>query len=237
LGVLPGFHQKKYKPGLSLNFITVKNYYFPTTRRNMSDWIKNPTTLTGETVELVSLTPEHFTHLEFLARDQRIWEFYPYDASDPAIFLKVFTAAILEQEKGTQFPFVIYHKPDKKIIGSTRYLDIQPNHRKLEIGATWLQPDYWATAVNLECKLLLLTHCFESLLTIRVQLKTDEKNLRSRKAIEKIGGKFEGIFRNDMIRDNNTRRNSAYYSIIAEEWADKKIKLARLYRSKKAASA
>ena len=89
--------------------------------------------------------------------------------------------------------------------------------------------------MNLECKLLLLQYCFENLQTVRVQLKTDENNLRSRKAIEKIGGQFEGILRNDMIRDNNTRtrRNSAYYSIIAEEWSIIKLKLERLYEMKK----
>ena len=122
-----------------------------------------------------------------------------------------------EKEKETQFPFVIYHKVHKKIIGATRFLDIQAQHKKLEIGWTWLHPNYWGTTVNLECKLLLLTYCFEKLNAIRVQFKTDENNIRSRKAIEKIGGKFEGILRNDMLRDNGTKRNSAYYSIIDSE--------------------
>lgn len=171
---------------------------------HMTTWIHYPTTLTGQTVNLVSLDKAHFTALEVLAQDKRIWEFYPYDASNPNTFLNVFTTAIDERKKGNQFPFVIFHKKENKIVGSTRYLDIQPAHKKLEIGATWLHPDYWTTAVNLECKLLLLTHCFESLQAVRVQLKTDENNLRSRKAIEKIGGRFEGIFRNDIIRDNNT---------------------------------
>jgi RimJ/RimL family protein N-acetyltransferase len=111
-------------------------------------------------------------------------------------------------------------------------MDIQQQHKKLEIGSTWLHPTYWATVVNLECKLLLLTHCFEVLEASRVQLKTDENNIRSRKAIEKIGGQFEGILRSDMLRDNNTKRNSAYYSIIAEEWPVIKIKLTDLYNAK-----
>ena len=138
-----------------------------------------------------------------------------------------------ERKKGNQFPFVIFHKHNKKLIGSTRFLDIQPKHKKLEIGSTWLHLDYWATEVNLECKLLLLTYCFENLQTIRVQLKTDENNIRSRKAIEKIGGQFEGILRNDMIRANNTIRNSAYYSILINEWNEKKLKLAELIQRKK----
>lgn len=197
------------------------------------NWIKYPTTLIGETVELVALNKSHFAELEMVAKDKRIWKFYPYDGSDSGKFQAVFTMALAEQAAGTQFPFIIYHKTNNKIIGSTRFLEIQPKHKKLEIGATWLHPDYWGTAVNLECKLLLLTFCFETLQTLRVQLKTDEHNHRSRKAIEKIGGQFEGIFRNDMLRDNNTKRNSAYYSIIDEEWAEKKLKLKALYQEKK----
>ena len=100
----------------------------------------------------------------------------------------------MERGNGTQFPFIIFHKLENRIIGSTRFLDIQEKHLKLEIGWTWLDPNYWGTAINLECKLLLLTFCFETLKTTRVQFKTDENNLRSRKAIEKIGGQFEGIF-------------------------------------------
>ena len=115
-------------------------------------------------------------------------------------------------------------------------MDIQFKHRKLEIGTTWVQPEYWGTEVNLECKLLLLTFCFETMQTIRVQLKTDENNARSRKAIEKIGGQFEGILRNDMLRDNNTRRNSACYSIIEQEWGEKKITLTSLLQNKRNAS-
>jgi RimJ/RimL family protein N-acetyltransferase len=199
----------------------------------MKNWIPYPTNLIGETVDLLSLENKHFNELEALAKDKRIWEFYAYDGSDANTFLKIFTQAITERENGNHFAFVIFHKKENKIIGSTRFLDIQENHKKLEIGATWLHPDYWATAINLECKLLLLTYCFEVLKTVRVQLKTDENNLRSRKAIEKIGGQFEGIFRNDMIRDNNTKRNSAYYSIIDEEWSEKKLLLTNLYEAKR----
>lgn len=199
----------------------------------MTDWITYPLTLTGQSVILRSLDKDHFGELETLAKDKRIWEFYVYDGSDSKTFLNVMNAAIVEREKGNQFPFVIFHQQDKKIIGSTRFLDIQFQHKKLEIGSTWLHPDYWATEVNLECKLLLLEYCFEKLHAVRVQLKTDAQNIRSRKAIEKIGGQFEGILRNDMIRDNHTHRNSAYYSIIEAEWGVVKTNLAALYEAKK----
>lgn len=195
----------------------------------MSSWINYPTILQGQTVNLIPLEEMHFPVLEQLAKDERIWQFYPFDGTDSSRILLVLTMALAERNVETRFPFVIVHKAENKIIGSTSLLDLQPKNLKLEIGSTWLHPDYWATPVNLECKLLLLTHCFEKLNTVRVQLKTDENNVRSRKAIEKIGGQLEGIFRNDMLRDNNTRRNSAYYSIIQEEWPEKKIKLAELY--------
>jgi RimJ/RimL family protein N-acetyltransferase len=194
----------------------------------MKNWIQHPLKLIGETVELISLERKHLPVLEVLAKDKRIWEFYVLDGSDSNKFQAFYETALLDRKKGTQFPFAIFHKQHQKIIGSTRFLDIQPKHKKLEIGATWLHPDYWATGVNLECKLLLLTFCFETLHTYRVQLKTDENNIRSRKAIAKIGGQFEGIFRYDIIRDNGTRRSSAYFSLLDDEWADKKAKLIRL---------
>ncbi len=199
----------------------------------MSNWVKNNTFLTGEIIELLPLEKDHFDELEKISKDKRIWEFYVFDGADSDKFLKALDNALIEKEQGTQFPFVIFHKIDKKIIGSTRLMDIQLNHKKLEIGWTWLHPDYWATEVNLECKLLLLSFCFEKLNTLRVQLKTDENNLRSRKAIEKIGAKYEGILRNDMLRDNGSNRNSAYYSIISNEWESVKNMLTKLYKNKK----
>lgn len=181
--------------------------------------------LNGDTVDLLPLEKKHFGELEIIAAEKKIWEFYTIDGSEPLKLREALDTALTEMERGTQVPFVIFHKVHNKVIGSTRFLDIQLHNRKLEIGWTWLHPDYWATVVNPECKLLLLTHCFEDLDLVRVQFKTDENNLRSRNAIEKVGGKFEGVLRNDMIRDNGTKRNSAYYSIIDEEWPVVKMQL------------
>lgn len=111
-------------------------------------------------------------------------------------------------------------------------MDIHFLHRKLEIGWTWLHPDYWATAVNLECKFLLLSFSFEELKALRVQLKTDENNIRSRKAIAKIGGQYEGILRKDILRDNGTSRNSVYFSLLDNEWERAKINLQGLLQRK-----
>lgn len=189
--------------------------------------------LEGQSVTLISLERSYFPELESLSKDKKIWEFYPLDGTSSEKFIAAFEFALIERDNGTQFPFVILHKKENKIIGSTRYLDIQSKHKKLEIGWTWLHPDYWATDVNLECKLLLLTHCFEMLKLSRVQLKTDENNQRSRKAIQKIGGEFEGVLRNDMIREDGTKRNSAYFSIIEEEWPVKKPLLIAKLEDKK----
>ena len=196
------------------------------------NWIKDGTTLKGEVALLLPLEEKHFSELNEVAKEKRIWEFHPIDMSTDEKRLIAFSKALEEREKGSQFPFVIFHQEDKRIIGSTRLMDIHSIHRKLEIGWTWLHPDYWATAVNLACKLLLLSFAFEELKALRVQLKTDENNIRSRKAIAKIGGQFEGILRNDMLRDNGTSRNSVYFSLLDTEWQGAKINLQGLLQQK-----
>jgi RimJ/RimL family protein N-acetyltransferase len=196
-------------------------------------WFSNPVQLQGTLITLTPLEQLHFEDLILLSKDKRIWQYYAIDGSDTNKMKNSLELALTEREKGAQYPFVILKKDENKIIGSTRFLEIQPGHKKLEIGWTWLHPYYWGTTINLECKMLLLTYCFEELSCARVQLKTDENNVRSRKAIEKIGGQLEGIFRNDMIRDNGTKRNSAYYSIIDDQWIIAKEKLLNLLTLKR----
>ncbi len=194
--------------------------------------LQNLKVLKGKVVDLIPMEEFHFAELQLLATEPRIWEFIPIDMSSSEKCKAVFESAVLEKKKGSQLPFVIFHKVEQRLIGSTRILNVEAAHRKMEIGWTWLHPDHWASAVNLECKLLLLTHCFEVLKAIRVQLRTDENNIRSRKAIVKIGGQFEGIFRNDMIRSNGTFRNSAYFSIVETEWTNAKAQLEKLLDNK-----
>lgn len=190
-------------------------------------WIKHPTILQGQLVDLIPLEKEHFEELYEAASDKKLWEFIPSDGSNKDKFQVLYSAALEGREKGNHYPFVIQHRQTKKLIGSTRLFDIVEQDKKLEIGWTWITRDYWGTAINFECKLLLLTFCFEVLKANRVQLKTDETNIRSRTAIQKIGGQFEGILRKDRIRDNGVLRNTAYYSILDTEWemAKDKIKL------------
>lgn len=199
--------------------------------------IPHPTVLSGELVELRPLKHEHFAELDALAKEPRIWEFYTVNGGNTESLTKSLQGGLDDRDKGTQYPFVIYHKAHNQLIGSTRFIDIQPLHNKLEIGWTWLHPDYWASAVNFECKLLLLTFAFESLGVYRMQFKVDVLNMRSRKAVEKIGGIAEGILRNDMVRENGTKRDSVYFSIIESEWPETKKRITALIQTKLSAQA
>ena len=194
----------------------------------MHPWISYPLTLTGNKAILIALEQAHIPPLVALAQDKRIWQYYSVDGGNAAKLTASLEAAYAERAQGLQAPFAIIDAQTGKLAGSTRLYAMQPEHKKLEIGWTWLHPDHWATGLNLECKYLLLGYCFESLGALRVQLKTDVLNERSKAAIQKIGGRFEGILRNDMLRDNGTRRNSAYYSLIEEEWPEAKANLERL---------
>lgn len=199
------------------------------------NWINHPTILTGETVELLPLEKEHFEELYLAASDKKLWELIPVDCSNRDTFETAYNFALTEREKGNQYPFIIFHKGIKKIIGSTRFFEIYPFDKKLEIGWTWIITKYWGTEINFECKLLLLSFCFDTLKTRRVQIKTDSTNLRSRKAIEKIGGQFEGILRKDKIKENGISRSAAYYSILDDEWEESKQKIITQMSNKKKA--
>ncbi|MFZ4928281.1 GNAT family N-acetyltransferase [Chryseobacterium sp. Mn2064] len=185
-------------------------------------WIPYPTVLEGKNVDLIPLERDHFEELYEAAADKDLWTLIPTDCSEKPLFYQNYELALSEREAGNQYPFVIKHKKTGKLIGSTRFFEIYPSDKKLEIGWTWITKEYWGTAINLECKLLLLTYCFEVLQTNRVQLKTKDTNFRSRKAIEKIGGVLEGVLRKDRIQNDGTTRNAAYYSILDEEWETSK---------------
>ena len=126
---------------------------------------------------------------------------------------------------GREIAFAIIHKSDKRAIGSTRFLDIQPAHRTLEIGWTWIGTKYQRTAVNTECKYLLLSYAFEKLGAVRVQLRTDTRNEKSQKAIERIGAVKEGVLRKSHTTHTGFIRDSVYYSIIDDEWPAVKQRL------------
>jgi N-acetyltransferase len=197
------------------------------------NWIQHPVILEGEKVKLVPLEHTHFTGLIAVAKHEKIWEHISINGADSERLLQHLKSAVLKRGTGEQYPFTVIDKKTNKIIGSTLFHNIFPEHRKLEIGWTWYDPAYWRTGYNRECKLLLLTYCFETLETVRVQLQTDETNQRSRTAILGIGAVFEGIMRKERIRANGIFRNTVMYSIIDDEWPVVKAKLAGSLRQHK----
>ena len=182
------------------------------------NWIQHPVILEGTKVKLVPTDHTHIPDLLTVGRQEKIWEFISINGSDTERLAQHLKSAILKRGTGEQYPFTVIDKQTGKIIGATMFHNIFPEHRKLEIGWTWYDPAYWRTGYNRECKLLLLTYCFETLKTVRVQFQTDENNLRSRTAILGIGATFEGIMRKERIRANGAFRNTCMFSIIDEDW-------------------
>ncbi|MGE7922699.1 GNAT family N-acetyltransferase [Viridibacillus arvi] len=181
--------------------------------------------LLGEHVLLVPLKDSHLEGLYLAGQFQEIWTYTSAKIRSIEDMKQYIKQALNEKINGTQNPFVIIEKKTNQIIGSTRFLDIDCQHKRLEIGFTWLTPTKWRTPINTECKYLLLKFAFEQLSVNRVQIKTDHENKRSQAAIERLGAKKEGILRNHMIRPNGTIRNTVIYSIIDSEWSDVKLRL------------
>ena len=124
-------------------------------------------------------------------------------------------------------PLVTVRREDGRVVGSTRYLALRPEHRSLEIGWTWLMPEVWGTGLNVEAKLLMLEHAFESFGCLRVELKTDARNERSRGAMAALPAQFEGVHRKHMLVRGGERRDSAWYSIVDDEWPEVRANLLR----------
>lgn len=180
-------------------------------------WIKHPLILEGKKIRLLPLEDKYFQSLVAAGVSKEIWTHLPTDGSKRDALLADLRSALLKRISGEQYSFVIIDRKWNSVIGGSRFFNIYPEHKKLEIGWTWLKPEYWGKGYNTESKLLMMEYCFETLKTQRVQLQTSEANARSRAAIEKIGGKFEGILRNDRIRPTGVT-NTAVYSIIDTEW-------------------
>ncbi len=184
-----------------------------------------PVILTGRIVRLEPLTLEHVTDL-FAASDPSIWKYMLYGDITTEEDMRRWVLDMLNRANaGADLPFAVIDLATGKAIGGTRYLDIRIPHRGLEIGGTWYGLSFQRTAVNTECKYLLLKHAFESLGCIRVQFKSDSRNERSIKAIERIGARREGNLRNHMILQDGTYRHSAYFSIVSNEWPGVKKRL------------
>ncbi len=190
-------------------------------------------TLLGRVVRLEPLSEEHIPDLTIAGQNKTIWRFMLYGNITTETDMRNWVRDILSrQTRGTDLPFAVIHLETNRVIGATRFLDIRPDHRAVEIGGTWYSVDFQRTAVNTECKYLMMTHAFESWKYIRVQFKTDSRNIRSLQAIERIGAKFEGILRNHLITPTGYIRDSVYYSVLDSEWPEVKDKLEFLLHSR-----
>jgi RimJ/RimL family protein N-acetyltransferase len=192
----------------------------------MADMEIKPVVLQGKYGRLEPMTEEHIRGLAKIGAGQTFWDFMVYGNVNTVEDMASWVRDILARaEKGTDLPFTVIHLASGQVAGATRYLNIMPKDRGLEIGGTWYGTEFQRTAVNTECKYLLLRHAFETLGCIRVQLKTDLRNERSQKAIERIGAVREGVLRNHMILPDGRIRHSVFYSILNTEWSDVKRRL------------
>lgn len=192
-------------------------------------WNLQPVTLIGRVVRLDPLSEAHVPDLAAAGLEPTIWQFMRYGNIDTEEKMRGFVLDLLvSQQRGTDLPFAVIDQASGRAIGCTRYMEIRAKDRGLEIGGTWYGLAYQRTAVNTESKYLLLRHAFETLGCIRVQLKTDIRNVRSQAAIERLGAVKEGVLRNHMIRMDGTYRDSVYYGIIDSDWPAVKTRLEEL---------
>ena len=177
-----------------------------------------PINLEGADVRLEPLSESHHERLCAVGLDPELWKWIPVQVLNPDQMMRYISSALADQEKGSSQPFVTIERATGKVIGSTRYMNIEMAHKRLEIGSTWIAPPWQRTAMNTEAKYLMMRHAFETLDCNRVELKTDSLNTKSRNAILRIGAKQEGIFRSHMITWSGRLRDTVYFSVIAPEW-------------------
>ena len=177
-----------------------------------------PVTLEGRHVTLEPLGREHAAAIRDAAADGELWRLWYTGVPAPEKTEAWIDAALAMREKLGAMPFAVRDKATREIVGSTRYFNVEAAHRRLEIGHTWYARRAQRTAVNSECKLLLLTHAFEALSCIAVEFRTNFFNFQSREAIARLGAKQDGILRNHQIQPDGTRRDTVVFSIIGGEW-------------------
>jgi N-acetyltransferase len=184
-----------------------------------------PVILQGRVVRLEPLAMSHAAALAEVGLAPELWRWIPTPVTTPEEMQAYVATALDEQARGTALPFAIVDQAADKVIGSTRFGNIERAHHRLEIGWTWIAPAYQRTAANSECKLLLLTHAFETLRANRVELKTDVLNEKSRRAILRLGAVQEGVFRRHVITASGRVRDTVYFSIVDSEWPEAKARL------------
>jgi RimJ/RimL family protein N-acetyltransferase len=185
-------------------------------------------TLEGELVRLEPLSSAREEGLWEASRDARTWQWLSVEQPQTREEMRAYLdAAYANQADRSEFPLVTVRRADDTVVGSTRYLALRPEHRSVEIGWTWLTPEAWGTGINIEAKLLMLEHAFERFGCLRVELKTDARNERSRGAMAALPAQFEGVHRKAMLVRGGQRRDSAWYSVIDDEWPEVRANLLR----------
>jgi RimJ/RimL family protein N-acetyltransferase len=190
--------------------------------------VVEPVTLVGRWVRLEPLAESHVQDLFAVGQTPEVWTYLwrgPFTSVEDT--RQWIQGALRDAADGSQLPFAILNLATGQAVGSTRYLDIARADRRLEIGWTWLGQEFWRTPLNTECKYLLLRHAFEALRCLRAQLKTDSRNTRSQRAIERLGAVKEGLLRKHMILrlKENYQRDTVMYSILDAEWPTVKTRL------------
>jgi len=187
-------------------------------------------TLEGKAVRLVPLKLEHLSELYEAGRNESLWLWTANIIKSKEDMLRYIETALGEAARKVSVPFVTIDKSSGAVVGSTRFGDIDLQNRRTEIGWTWINSQYQRTAINTEAKLLMLTHAFEVWNCVRVTLKTDVLNEKSKNAIRRLGGKEEGILRQHLITDAGRLRDTIYFSIIDSEWLTVKANLKEMLR-------
>lgn len=196
------------------------------------EMIVAPVVLDGRHARLEPLREDHLAGLAAVGLDEELWRWIPAPVRTVDEMAAYIATALREQTQGVSLPFALVERQTGRPIGSTRYGNIDRTNHRVEIGWTWVAPEWQRTAINTEAKYLLLRHAFETLGCIRVELKTDSLNERSRAAILRIGAREEGIFRNHMITASGRIRHTVYFSVVDSEWPAVKAHLEAMLESR-----
>ena len=184
-----------------------------------------PVTLAARGLQLVPLTPEHEAGLRAAAADGELWKLRVTSVPEPEQTSSYIASALEMREAGSRFAFAVIDQASGTVLGSTSYHDILPTVKRLEIGYTWYAARCQRTHVNTTCKLLLLTHAFETLGCNVVGWRTDNFNFASQRAIERLGARKDGVIRGHALRRDGTIRDTVMYSLCAGEWPEVKAQL------------
>jgi RimJ/RimL family protein N-acetyltransferase len=190
----------------------------------------SPVTLEGTIVRLEPLGLHHLAALCAVGLDPSLWTITTSRMQSADDMRRYVETALAEQNAGTALPFATVERASNTVVGSTRFANAVHEHRRVEIGWTWISPPWQRTGVNTEAKYLMLRHAFEVMACRRVELKTNALNARSRAAMLRIGATEEGTLRSHMVQPDGSRRDSVYFSVIDREWAYVKARLEGMIR-------